>query len=658
MHTAVAVDVVVIGGGIVGTSAAAFLSAAGASVLLVERDGLASGASGANSGVVQHPFDPVLAALYRETVSLYRELAAVSNSFRVRGSARRGCCTSVPTRPPPRPGAADRGGVPVAAASRSSAARPCAGSSPRPAPDLWACRVDIGYPVMPGASTYAYATLAESRGAVVRMGRAASLEIRGRRGHRASGSTGSWCAPGPCWSPPGRGRRRSWTRPARWSPIRARWGVVVEAELAAPPDARAGGGGDRGCPGRGGGTAGASGEAGGVAGVPRTPEPTPDGGGVEFSLVPLPGRRGGRVHVPAGRARPRRLDGGDPRAGIALRPGRRRRADPRRPGLRPAAERRRAAARGDGSRHAEPVRVRGPRPVGDLHRAGVGAAGRGPRPGRGPGSPLSWTRPGSGRPAAEGDGATMLARKPGGNGRVAGAHGSRTHRATPGAAPPVLKTGRPTGTPPLPRIRRAVRTGEPPAYRAPAGQAPRPMIPHDRASRPPADPPDRDDRVRRLRREAGRGPAGRGARGPRCRRRSAPDPALIAGLEPPDDAAATASRTTSRSSARWTSSRRSSTTPWPTARSRRPMRSPTCSRWAGGCCSRCRSPRSPRTSRRPRWRPCSRPRRRRSARPAASSPAATRSATRSPSTASRSSAPPTRTACSARAAPGRATRCC
>ena len=34
---------------------------------------------------------------------------------------------------------------------------------------------------------------------------------------------------------------------------------------------------------------------------------------------------------------------------------------------------------------------------------------------------------------------------------LAGAHGSRTHRATPSAAPPVLKTGEPTGTPPLPR---------------------------------------------------------------------------------------------------------------------------------------------------------------------------------------------------------------
>src|SRR3954463_7322980 len=78
-------DVVVIGGGIVGTAAAAFLNEAGARVTLIERDGLASGASGANSGVVQHPFDPVLAGLYRETLALYRELAATDVGFRIRG---------------------------------------------------------------------------------------------------------------------------------------------------------------------------------------------------------------------------------------------------------------------------------------------------------------------------------------------------------------------------------------------------------------------------------------------------------------------------------------------------------------------------------------------------------------------------------------------
>ena len=47
------------------------------------------------------------------------------------------------------------------------------------APDLWACRVGIGYPVQPGASTYAYATLAERRGVTIRQGRAATLDVRG-----------------------------------------------------------------------------------------------------------------------------------------------------------------------------------------------------------------------------------------------------------------------------------------------------------------------------------------------------------------------------------------------------------------------------------------------------------------------------------------------
>ena len=49
---------------------------------------------------------------------------------------------------------------------------------------------------------------------------------------------------------------------------------------------------------------------------------------------------------------------------------------------------------------------------------------------------------------------------------MAGAHGSRTHHATPSAASPVLKTGGPTGTPPLPRYRSDVagcRRGRPKA---------------------------------------------------------------------------------------------------------------------------------------------------------------------------------------------------
>lgn len=283
-------DVVVIGGGIVGTSAAAFLSAAGASVVLVERDGLASGASGANSGVVQHPFDPVLAALYRETVDLYRELAIVSNGF------------PFPIRPAGmlyishHEAAVRSQALSIGAAFPALDLEVLGGDAlrvlePAAGPDLWACRVDIGYPVMPGASTYAYATLAEARGTQVRLGRAATVELDGDRavGVRVDGRVipagAVLVAAGP-WTP-------SLLDPTgRWAPISPRWGVVVEAELAAPPrhvleeagiEAALDVGGTAGGPDGAEGTAEGAAEAGapdeGVEGVE----------GVEFSLVPLPG---------------------------------------------------------------------------------------------------------------------------------------------------------------------------------------------------------------------------------------------------------------------------------------------------------------------------------------------------------------------------------
>ena len=69
-------DVVVVGGGIVGTSAAAFLAEAGLAVTLLERVGVAAGASGRNSGVVQHPFDLALRTIHLDTVDAYRALGA------------------------------------------------------------------------------------------------------------------------------------------------------------------------------------------------------------------------------------------------------------------------------------------------------------------------------------------------------------------------------------------------------------------------------------------------------------------------------------------------------------------------------------------------------------------------------------------------------
>jgi D-amino-acid dehydrogenase len=226
-------DVVVVGGGIVGTAAAAFLAEAGAHVTLVEREGLASGASGANSGVVQHPFDPVLAALYRETIELYRDLSAANLGFQL-GDAPAGLLyvstDEAAVRDVDRSLAEafpelDRDIVSGAALERLEPAIALA---------LWACRVGIGYPVHPAASTYAYATLAEQRGVRVRLARSAELDRRGDDvvgvlvdGQRLA-SDMVLVAAGP-WSselidPTG-----------RWIPIRHRWGVVVEVELASGP---------------------------------------------------------------------------------------------------------------------------------------------------------------------------------------------------------------------------------------------------------------------------------------------------------------------------------------------------------------------------------------------------------------------------------------
>ena len=226
-------DVIVVGGGIVGTAAAAFLTDAGMRVVLVEREGLAAGASGANSGVVQQPFDPILVGLYRDTVALYRELSAAGVGFRLPDtpagmlflaedeSAARRYAESVTQAFPTL-------GVEVLEGRTLQEFEPSLG------PNLWACLVETGYPVVPAGSTYVYATLAEAGGAIVRLGRSAVPVFRGdsaigvRVDEQLLEADAVLIAAGP------------WTSAlldptGRWLPIRALWGVVVEADLADPP---------------------------------------------------------------------------------------------------------------------------------------------------------------------------------------------------------------------------------------------------------------------------------------------------------------------------------------------------------------------------------------------------------------------------------------
>jgi len=222
-------DVAIIGGGIVGCAAAAFLAEAGVKVDLYERDEVGSAASGRNSGSVQHPFDPVMAELHAETLRQLRELDELQL--------------------PPEPG-----GVLMLAGERP-ALDSAAGEIARDAPELdptvlepaevrrlepavadglWGCRLETGYPVRPASATRALARRAYAAGARfheretawpwVTRGRARGVLSAGVR--RPAGAV--LVAAGP-WTPGVVDTTRA------WQPIVPVWGVVAEVDLPDPP---------------------------------------------------------------------------------------------------------------------------------------------------------------------------------------------------------------------------------------------------------------------------------------------------------------------------------------------------------------------------------------------------------------------------------------
>jgi glycine/D-amino acid oxidase-like deaminating enzyme len=227
-------DVVVVGGGIVGTATAAFLAEAGARVVLVEREAIAAGASGRNSGVIQQPLDPVLGALYQSSLALYRELAAEPAGGFTMGSEPAGLLYATLD-----------GGVAARLTDELAAAHPLLeprlleGAAlrelePALAPEVAACRLPIGFPVEPGAATRSYAALAERRGVDVVLGAAASVlwgagrAIGATVGGRDITAGSVVVAAGP-WTAalvdPG----------GTWRPLRPLWGVIAELALERPP---------------------------------------------------------------------------------------------------------------------------------------------------------------------------------------------------------------------------------------------------------------------------------------------------------------------------------------------------------------------------------------------------------------------------------------
>ncbi|MDF2733546.1 MAG: dependent oxidoreductase [Chloroflexota bacterium] len=230
-----AADVIVIGGGIVGVSCAAHLAASGRRVVLLERSDIAAAASGRNSGVVQHPFDPVLVQLHLETIALYRALASEDDDgFRL--PAEPAGLLMVTHDPGVARGLVDAlTGTHPGLSPRYLGPGEARAVEPALAADVAACRLAIGYPVAPAAATRAYAAWAARLGVDIRVGEAARPWLASDRvagvkteGGRRLAAQHVVVAAGP-WTP-------DVIDPSgTWRPIGRSWGVVVGVTLERPP---------------------------------------------------------------------------------------------------------------------------------------------------------------------------------------------------------------------------------------------------------------------------------------------------------------------------------------------------------------------------------------------------------------------------------------
>jgi glycine/D-amino acid oxidase-like deaminating enzyme len=217
-----AADFAVIGGGIVGCSLAAFLAEAGASVVLYEREAIAAGASGRNSGVVQHPLDAQLVDLYEESLEHYRTLG---RGFELPEDHVGLLILS--EEPSPKPDE-----FPELRPSYLEGAELHA-LEPSLAEGLTAWRLETGRPVPPAAAAKAFALRAHEAGAELRVGEAAYAHVQDGRAtgvtigdvHHPAGAV--VIAAGP-WTPD------AFPKGGLTPFIKPLWGVVVEFAL---PDA-------------------------------------------------------------------------------------------------------------------------------------------------------------------------------------------------------------------------------------------------------------------------------------------------------------------------------------------------------------------------------------------------------------------------------------
>ena len=218
-------EVAVIGGGIAGCATAALLAEAGAEVTLFERETIGAGASGRNSGILQHPMDPALVQLYEASLALYGSL----EGFEL----------------PEPTGVLVLSDQPSLAAAHETVAQrfpeldpewlegdDLQTAEPALSPDLYAYRVSAGRPIGPTTATNAWAARARAAGARIvvgepgrlahRNGRAAGVLVAGEL--HAAGAVVAAAGP---WTPEAIEGGRSW--------VQASWGVVAQVRLRNPP---------------------------------------------------------------------------------------------------------------------------------------------------------------------------------------------------------------------------------------------------------------------------------------------------------------------------------------------------------------------------------------------------------------------------------------
>jgi len=227
-------DVAVIGGGIIGVSAATYLAEAGLAVVLIEGSEIGAGASGRNSGAVQHPFDPLLASLHRRTIELYRELAAGDHGFLIDPQPAGLVVVSDDSD------AVARAAVEIAELAPELAPvvltpAELARLEPLLARGMHGCWLATGYPVAPEAATLAFARRARLAGVEIRVGERAAPQMEGTRPQGVRLESGGSVVAGQVLI--AAGPRTSGIVPAwaKMQPIRPLWGVVVEVSLVDAP---------------------------------------------------------------------------------------------------------------------------------------------------------------------------------------------------------------------------------------------------------------------------------------------------------------------------------------------------------------------------------------------------------------------------------------